>query len=280
MIPARGDTLTALTLRSAVAGVERFDHNGASLIDEAIGESTSRHLVFLHGWGQNRDSLRGIAALFYHTHRVHLLDLPGFGEAPPPPADWDTVHYTDLVQQWVLDKIDGPIVLVGHSFGGRVSVRLAARHLPRVRGVVLMGVPGLPQPAWSRTRLRRWSIRTLRRVLVATRPLIGPKGVDWHTRKFGSRDYLAAGPLRPILVRVLNEDLTESAQSIAVPALLIWGTDDTETPPWLAERYKSLIGGRTTLELLPHKDHHLYAGTGAHLCAEKIRGWLDVVTDA
>ena len=280
MIPARGDTLTALTLRSAVAGVERFDHNGASLIDEAIGESTARHLVFLHGWGQNRDSLRGIAALFYHTHRVHLLDLPGFGEAPPPPADWDTVHYTDLVQQWVLDKIDGPIVLIGHSFGGRVSVRLAARHLPRVRGVVLMGVPGLPQPAWSRTRLRRWSIRTLRRVLVATRPLVGPKGVDWHTRKFGSRDYLAAGPLRPILIRVVNEDLTESAQSIAVPTLLIWGTDDTETPPWLAERYKSLIGGRTTLELLPHKDHHLYAGTGAHLCAEKIRGWLDVVTDA
>lgn len=280
MIPARGDTLTPLTLRSAVAGVERFDHNGASLIDEAIGESTSRHLVFLHGWGQNRDSLRGIAALFYHTHRVHLLDLPGFGEAPPPPADWDTVHYTDLVQQWVLDKIDGPIVLVGHSFGGRVSVRLAARHLPRVRGVVLMGVPGLPQPAWSRTRVRRWGIRTLRRVLVATRPLIGPKGVDWHTRKFGSRDYLAAGPLRPILIRVVNEDLTESAQSIAVPTLLIWGTDDTETPPWLAERYRSLIGGRTTLELLPHKDHHLYAGTGAHLCAEKIRGWLDVVTDA
>lgn len=254
--------------------VERFEHKGASLIDEALGESTSSHLVFLHGWGQNRESLRGIATLFQHQHRVHLLDLPGFGEAPPPPSDWDTIRYTDLVQQWVLEKLTPPVVFVGHSFGGKVCVRLAARHLPHVSGIVLMGVPGLPQPAWSRVRLRRMAIRQLRRVLIGLRPLIGSRGVEWHTRRFGSRDYLSAGVLRPVFVRIVNEDLTESAQSIAVPTLLIWGTDDSETPTWLAERYRALIGARATLKLLPHKDHHMYLGTGAHLCGAKIRDWL------
>ncbi len=244
-----------------------------------LGAPTTRHLVFLHGWGVNRDSLRGIATLFQHTHTVHLLDLPGFGEAPPPPPDWDTIHYTDLVQQYILDRLTGSVLLVGHSFGGRVSVRLGARRLAQVRGLVLMGVPGLPLPRWSRRWVRRTSIRTLRRMLIGLKPVLGEAPIQWHTARFGSKDYLAAGALRSVLVKVVNEDLTESAQSIASPVLLIWGTDDTETPIWLARRYQSLLGGRATLELLPHKDHHLYTGTGAHLCGEKIRQWLKGAID-
>lgn len=234
----------------------------------------SRHILFLHGWGGSRESLRGIATLFQHTHRVHLLDLPGFGDAPPPPDSWGTVEYADLVQQYILTRIQGPVVLVGHSFGGRVSIRLASRRLPQVRDLVLLGVPGLPQPAWSRTRLRRWGIRTLRRVLIAAKPVVGERGVQWHTERFGSRDYKAAGAMRSVFVRSVNEDLTESARLIACPALLIWGTDDTETPPWLAQRYAALLGSKAALTLLPHKDHHLYTGTGAHLIGEKMRLWL------
>ncbi|PYR37731.1 MAG: hypothetical protein DMF90_05830, partial [Acidobacteria bacterium] len=58
------------------------------------------------------------------------------------------------------------------------------------------------------------------------------------------------------------------------PVLLLWGTSDTETPVWLAHRYKSLMGERATLDVLPHKDHHLQTGTGAHLCGFRIRQWL------
>lgn len=264
-------------MASRVAHVERFEHRGAVLIDEIIGESGAPHLLLLHGWGANRESLRGVAVLFQHTHQVHLIDLPGFGEAPPPPPDWDTIHYADLVQQYILDKLSGPVVLVGHSFGGRVSVRLGARRLTQVVGIVLMGVPGLPQPAMSRRAIKRWWIRTLRKVLIATKAITGQKAIDWHTRTYGSKDYLAAGALRSVLVKTVTEDLTESAKTIGCPVLLIYGTDDTETPPWLAERYAQLIGGGASVVLLPHKDHFLYTGTGAHLCGERIRGWLSEV---
>src|SRR4029077_14098193 len=159
----------------------------------------------------SRDSLRGIAALFQRSHRVHLLDLPGFGEAPPPPPDWDTIHYTDLVQQYVLDKLPGVVLLVGHSFGGRVSIRLAARRLTAIKGLVLMGVPGLPTPAFSRVWFRRRGIRLLRQLRIAVKPIAGAAPIKWHTARFGSKDYLAAGALRTVLVKVVNEDLTESA---------------------------------------------------------------------
>lgn len=265
-------------MSSRVAHVERFEHHGAALIDEVIGDSGSPHIILLHGWGANRESLRGLAVLFQHTHQVHLIDLPGFGEAPPPPPEWDTIHYADLVQQYILDRIDGSVILVGHSFGGRVSVRLGARRLTQVIGIVLMGVPGLPQPAWSRRGLKRWWIRTLRRALIALKPMTGQAAIDWHTRTYGSKDYLAAGALRSVLVRTVTEDLTESARTIGCPVLLLYGTDDTETPPWLARGYAALIGRRAEVVLLPHKDHFLYTGTGAHLCGEKIRGWLKGVS--
>ena len=77
-----------------------------------------------------------------------------------------------------------------------------------------------------------------------------------------------------MLIRTVNEDLTESAKSIPCPVLLLWGTDDMETPPWLATRYAELLGAEATLTLLPHKDHHLYTGTGAHLIGQKMRTWL------
>src|SRR5262249_60797335 len=63
----------------------------------------------LHGWGLNRESLRGIAILFQHTHRVHLIDLPGFGEAAAPPArseehTSELQSLTNLVCRLLLEK--------------------------------------------------------------------------------------------------------------------------------------------------------------------------------
>lgn len=253
--------------------IEHFEHHGGTLVDEILGTGDT-HLIFLHGWGGSRDSLRGIATLFQHTHVVHLIDQPGFGEAPLPPQDWSTINYTDLVQQYMLEKIAGPVLLIGHSFGGRVSVRLAARRLPQIRGVVLLSAAGLPRTGFSAQTLRRSWIRLLRKMAFAVKPIVGERAVAWHTRTYGSKDYMSAGELRAVFVRVVNEDLTESAAAIDCPVLLLWGTEDTETPVWVGERYKEILGSRATLEILPHKDHHLYTGTGAHLCGTRIRAWL------
>lgn len=255
--------------------VERFEHAGASLVAELSGPQTSAsHLVFLHGWGSNREALRGIAVAFQATHRVHLLDLPGFGDAPPPPGDWDTVRYADLVEQYLARHAPGELVLIGHSFGGRVVVRLAARGLPGLQGLVMIGVPGLPAPLWSRRTVRRLTIRALRTVLRTIAPVVGQGPLAWHTGRFGSRDYRAAGDMRGVFVRIVNEDLSGDASRVRCPVLLLWGADDPETPLWLATRYKTLFA-TATLAVLPHKGHFPFEGTGAHLCAHKIRTWME-----
>lgn len=260
--------------------VERFAYAGASLVAELFGASFATDMVFLHGWGTNRESLRGLAVLFQHKYRVHLIDLPGFGHAPPPPPDWDTIRYATLIQNYLIARGGESVIVVGHSFGGRIAVRVGAMGLPQVHGLVLMGVPGLPSPQMSRRHLRRMAIRGLRQLLLTVQPVTGPHAVAWHTRRFASTDYLSAGQMRPVFVRVVNEDLTVEAMRIACPTLLLWGGVDGETPPWLAHRYVALIGSRATLKILDHKDHYPFTGTGAHLCALKIREWMQVNVDA
>ena len=247
---------------------------------EVRGLDHGPQIVFLHGWGTSRQSLRDLAYLFQHTHRVHLLDLPGFGDAPPPPHDWGTPQYAALVQRYLASRVQGPFLLVGHSFGGRLTVRVAAAGSPGPRGIVLIGVPGLPQPPFSRKRLRRLWIRWLRKAAWAAEPIAGRRFLDWHTQRYASRDYRNAGAMREVFVRTVNEDLSDLAPRITCPALLLWGTHDDEAPTWLAEKYKSLMDGRATLKLLPHKDHFPFNGTGAHLCAFKIREWLRTLPDA
>lgn len=262
-------------MQTGVHHAAPFEHGGGALVAETIGTRESEHLLFLHGWGVTRESLRGIAVLFEPTYRCHLIDLPGFGEAPAPPEDWDTIRYADLLQEYLFATVRGSVVLVGHSFGGRLAVRLAARRPPLLRGIVLMGVPGLPIPKPMGVRARRAGIRALRRVLRAASPVTGQRPLEWHGQRFGSADYrAAAGSLRSVLVRTVNENLTDLARAVDCPALLLWGGDDRETPPALAREYARLLGSRAELHILPHKDHHLYAGTGAHLCAHKMRAWL------
>ena len=85
-------------------------------------------------------------------------------------------------------------------------------------------------------------------------------------RRFGSRDYLAAGELRATFVKVVNEDLSELAQRIQAQTLLLWGDRDLETPPEFAHRYAALIKN-SALCLLPGKGHEPYENAGHHLCA-------------
>ena len=79
------------------------------------------------------------------------LDLPGFGGASPEPAAaMDAAGYADAVAP-ALDACAPGVVVLGHSFGGRVAVNLAATHPDRVGALVLTGVPRLVAPAQAST---------------------------------------------------------------------------------------------------------------------------------
>ena len=101
-----------------------------ALFAEVFGQGQPR-VIALHGWGRRgadfRQSLHDFPAL--------APDLPGFGASPIPDSVIGADGYADIVAQ-MLDDFDESPVLVGHSFGGRVAVCLAAKFPEKVGPLV------------------------------------------------------------------------------------------------------------------------------------------------
>lgn len=186
-------------------------------------------VVLLHGWGASSQSLAGVAACLAPAFRVMAVDLPGFGWSQAPPAAWGTADYADHIQRLLDEMRIAKAALLGHSFGGRIAIQLASRHPERVGRLILVASAGVRRRRGPRYYARVATAKALRRLL----RLPGLEGVGsrllsrWQA-KVGSRDYLAAGRLRPTFVKVVNEDLTPVLALIRAPTLLLWGDQDQE----------------------------------------------------
>jgi pimeloyl-ACP methyl ester carboxylesterase len=206
-------------------------------------------VVALHGWGRRSDDfarlLSGLDGL--------AIDLPGFGASPSPPERMGAAGYARAVLPVFRSLSRAPIV-IGHSFGGRVAVCLAAEHPELVRGLILTGVPLLHRTDRSRPP---WSFRLLR---TAHRlRLIPDARMEEIRRRRGSADYRAAsGVMREVLVTVVNESYEKELASLRVPVRLVWGTEDQDAPLEMARRAAEIMrnaGVDVRLEEVPGAGH-------------------------
>jgi len=186
------------------------------LLAEKTG-ATPPTVVALPGWMRSATDfgpiVDGLDAVSIH--------FPGFGTTPEPSTVWGSEDYAEEVASAISSF--GPVILVAHSFGGRVAVRLAAKYPQYVSGIVLTGVPLLrltPAPA---PPLSFRIARTL-----AKKGILPKSVLEKQRQKRGSADYLAAqGVMRDILVRVINEDYRDDLARITVPVRMVWGENDT-----------------------------------------------------
>lgn len=180
------------------------------------------------------------------------VDLPGFGATPDPPEAWGTVEYArHLLPMFEGDELAGRVTLVGHSFGGRVAVRLATLVPDRVERLVLTGVPLLDKEGRRVAPPLGYRMgRRLHRI-----GLVNETRMEALRQRYGSADYRAArGVVRGVLVTTLAEQYTDDMASIRCPVDLVWGADDTEVPVEVAERAASVFPA-ATLHLLPGVGH-------------------------
>jgi pimeloyl-ACP methyl ester carboxylesterase len=245
------------------------------LHSEALG-SNGPTVVLLHGWGCSGDALRPLGELLATDCKVVVLDLPGFGRSPLPfgasndGGGWGTLEYSERVKSSLDLAGIRQCILVGHSFGGRLSVRLAAKYPEMVKGLILVGSHGLKRKRSPQGEIR---VRAIKALVNAAKMIDGATGsrlfAHYLAPKFGSRDYNAAGSLKKTLVKTVNEDLTPQAASIKAPTLLLWGEEDKETPLDLARSFNQLIVD-SKLYVFPNKGHEPFADVGCHLLAQYI----------
>jgi len=230
-----------------------------------------QHLIWGHGWGQSSAAFMPLAETLKPFASSTMIDFPGFGQSSLPPASWGTADYADAVAQWLQSQSRSQLIWIGHSFGGRVGIQLAARHPQLLTGMVLIASAGLPRKRTPLQRihfsLRRTFFKTAKRFLRE-----GPQ-LERLRQRMGSADYRSAGALRPVFNRVVSEDLTDVARKVRCPTLLIYGKEDTETPPEMGQRLKELIP-RAELMILDGFGHLNILNEGRHQVALQIRKFL------
>lgn len=262
-----------------ISGAATQQNAPLPLHSETLG-TTGPTVVLLHGWGRSLQALRPLGELLAKDFKVVLIDLPGFGRSPLPPGasndggGWGTEEYAERVKAFLDQSGISQCTLLGHSFGGRISVQLASRYPSLVSSLVLVGSHGLKrQRPFSQEIRVRW-IKLLVSIAKSVDGVTGSRFfAHYLAPKFGSRDYKAAGDLRKTLVKTVNEDLSAQAATIKTPTLLLWGADDQETPVDLARSFNSLIEG-SELHIFPNKGHEPFADVGSHLLARYITTFL------
>ncbi len=221
-------------------------YGNGKLFGEPYGQSPVR-VVFLHGWGrQGHDFADAAAQLALEGIGSVAFDLPGFGSSPLPTVAGGARHYADLLLPALSDLGAGPFVLVGHSFGGRISVVLGARHPRLVKSMVLTGVPLIRKQPSSKPPIGYRFIRALHKAR-----FISDGQMEKARQKYGSADYRnSSGILRDILVAAVNESYEEELHQLTSPVFMLWGSNDMDVPVSTAQRASELIKSQHSLRVV------------------------------
>lgn len=209
-------------------------------LDKGEGEV----LLLLHGWGSSIELFINIVENQSISKRIIAVDMPGFGQTQEPDKGWNVDDYVNFIINFIKALNIKELSILGHSFGGRVIIKLVNRKdLPfKVKKLVLVdsaGIKAKQKKVSAKVKFFKIAKKILSNKLMLK---LLPGAIDKLKNKFGSEDYKNASPvMRETLVKVLNEDLTELLPTIKQPTLLFWGDKDTATPIEDAKLMEKLI---------------------------------------
>lgn len=202
-----------------------------------------RTVVILHGWGHSSAQWRGAVA--GGDVAVRVFDLPGFGNEALVSADWGISEYAEWVRRKIEAEGLSDVVLLGHSFGGRIAAELASTRHSWLSGLILYAAPCLYRPT---------NIIAAKKSIAKVARAFGLGGRYRGNPELGAADKAGLGS---IYRRVVNFDQTDALRNIFVPTLLIWGERDVDVPLRIAREMETLIP-QSRLEVLPGLGHNAH----------------------
>ena len=211
------------------------------------GTEADNTVVLLQGWGTDLGVYDSVADAINDKYRFIQFDLPGFGGSDEPREAWNVDAYADFFCKFMEALGIGEASLIGHSYGGRIIIKLAGREsIPfKIKNIVLIDSAGIMPVRSFKQKLNIKKYKIIKKIVsVKLIYALFPELIDDWRSSQGSADYRNASPMmRQCMVMAVNEDLTDLLERIKQDTLLIWGDKDTATPISDAKKMEEKIKG-------------------------------------
>ncbi len=245
---------------------------------EKLGKG-KRVLVFLHGWGGMWQSWFPLIERLKTKFKIYALDLPGFGQSSieRPYSLHDYAH--DVIDCIAQEKIKKP-VLIGHSLGGAIALKIALEKPEIASGLVLIGAAGVRPELDMKKRIIMSIAKTGRTVL----SLPGINRLREPIRKtfYKKLGLLDAGyydakneTLKKTFSKLCREDLSNEFQNIHTPTLILWGERDSATLLKSGKKTHEGVKGSQMITF-PNAGHFVYLEE-TDKCAEAIAHFVSSI---
>ena len=217
---------------------------------EILNPTAQHDFIVLHGWGSNKEIMKGAFGDTLPDLRHIYIDLPGFGKSPNETI-LTTRDYANIIDTLLSSLHVKKEIVAGHSFGGKVATLLNPDML------VLLSSAGIPVP-------KPLGVRTK----IALFKLFKALGLGRLRTYFASKD--ASGmshEMYETFKNVVDEDFTDIFAQRDAAALLFWGSSDTATPLFTGEKIHKLI---SRSNFYPLEGDHFFFSRHAPFIAQTI----------
>ncbi len=217
---------------------------------EIVNPSATYVLLVLHGWGSNKEIMKQAFGKEFKEYKHIYLDMPGFG-ASTNEIILTTNDYAQIVQKFLDTLSVEPIIIMGHSFGGKVSTLLNPPTL------ILLSSAGVVTE-------KPWSVK----IKIATFKFLKPLGMKKIRELFVAPDAQGMShEMYETFKNVVDEDFESEFSKSKSRALCFWGIDDTATPLYTGEKIAGLIENS---KFYPLEGDHFFFLKHAKFIADEI----------
>lgn len=178
-------------------------------------------------------------------YRVFSPDLPGFGKEPLSKPVMTLTDYVVFVKDFLDEKKIKQVILLGHSFGGRIATKFSYLYPVYVEKLIITGSPLIKHPLRGKKRIIALIVKYGKRISDFL-----PQAYKNYVRKLiyysiGEWDYYKAGDLQKTFKNIISEDLVSLLPHITTPTLLVWGEKETVVSVTDGEKIGNLIPNAT-----------------------------------
>ena len=208
-------------------------------IDQGKGEV----LLLLHGLFGALSNWSGVVNRFKQRYRV-LIPLLPINEMPLKQAGLEGL--VKFVEEFVDGQNLNDLTIMGNSLGGHLALMYALAHPDKTKRLILTGSSGLFENAMGGSFPKRGDYKYIKERVEYT--FYDPKTV---TKEYVDEVFETTTSI-PKAMRIVaiaksaqRNNMAKEIPNIKAPTLLIWGLNDTITPPMVAHEFDRLIPNTT-----------------------------------